>query len=278
MKRDSLATLTHNQSQLDAFVNSKKATKGLTPRGEEWLRDMVGRFIKQLDVEVEAVDPEHLISFLAPYGDRPFQKHCLYRALKSFYRWLKRFRCIQENPMEYIDAPKLPDKVLNTISPEQVQVLMANASCTRDRAIIALFADSGARRSEVCNIRLADLHLEHNRIQVLGKGGKEGYLIFGAKTKALLVQHISENNPQDQLFDLNYEGVKTMLNRLGARTGIKVRPHDFRRGFATTLRKLGVGDLDIQQLGRWSSLEMVRRYTKAFTFDDAAERYKPIVT
>jgi len=24
-------------------------------------------------------------------------------------------------------------------------------------------------------------------------------------------------------------------------------------------------------------LEMVRRYTKAFTFDDAAERYKPIV-
>jgi len=40
---------------------------------------------------------------------------------------------------------------------------------------------------------------------------------------------------------------------------------------------MGVGELDIQQLGRWESLEMVRRYTKAFTFDDAAERYKPIV-
>ena len=111
----------------------------------------------------------------------------------------------------------------------------------------------------------------------MARGGKEGYLIFGDKTKSLLVAHISENEPSDYLFNLNYEGIKTMLRRLGEKTGIKARPHDFRRGFATSLRKMGVGELDIQQLGRWESLEMVRRYTKAFTFDDAAERYKPIV-
>ena len=68
-----------------------------------------------------------------------------------------------------------------------------------------------------------------------------------------------------------------MLKSLGEKTGIKARTHDFRRGFATSIRKMGVGELDIQQLDRWESLEMVRRYTKAFTSDDAAERYKPIV-
>jgi integrase len=66
---------------------------------------------------------------------------------------------------------------------------------------------------------------------------------------------------------------QTMLRRLGDKTGIVARPHDFRPGFATTLRRMGVGELDIAQMGRWSSLEMVQRYTKAYSFEDAASRF-----
>ena len=263
---------------IDEFVAYKKATKGLTPRGEEWLRDMTGKFVQRIDTNITDVAPQQIVAFLAPYSDRPFQRHGLYRALKSLYRWLKKMRRIAENPMEYIEAPKLPDKILNVVTPEQVAVLIENAASIRDKALIGIFADTGARRSEVCNIRVQDLDLERNRIKVTGKGGKEGHLIFGAKTKRLISDHLSETAPDDYLFNLNFEGIKTMLRRLGDKTGIKARPHDFRRGFATALRKNGVGELDIQQLGRWSSLEMVRRYTKSYTFDDAAERYKPIVT
>ena len=39
-------------------------------------------------------------------------------ALKSFYRWLKRLPYISDNPIEYIDAPKVPDRVRNTVTPE----------------------------------------------------------------------------------------------------------------------------------------------------------------
>ena len=99
-------------------------------------------------------------------------------------------RRIAENPMEYIEAPKLPDKVLNVVTPEQVAVLIENAASIRDKAVIGIFADTGARRSEVCNIRVQDLDLERNRIKVTGKGGKEGYLIFGAKTKRLISDHL----------------------------------------------------------------------------------------
>jgi len=278
MKPVDSSVATPNQASIDEFVAYKKSTKGLTPRGEEWLRDMTGRFLKQLGMSVTDVGPQQIVEFLAPYSDRPFQRHGLYRALKSLYRWLKKMRRILENPMEYIEAPKVPDKVLNVVTPEQVTVLIENAVNTRDKAVIGIFADTGARRSEVCNIRVQDLDLEKKRIKVKGKAGKEGFLIFGEKTKSLVVAHISENDPTDLLFNLNFEGIKTMLRRLGEKTGIQARPHDFRRGFATSLRKMGVGELDIQQLGRWSSLEMVRRYTKAYTFDDAAERYKPIVS
>jgi len=77
---------------------------------------------------------------------------------------------------------------------------------------------------------------------------------------------------------LNRHGINTMLQRFGKRTGIKANAHSFRRGFATELRRQGVGVLDIKELGRWSSVSMVERYTRAFTFDDAVKRYKPIVT
>jgi integrase len=69
-----------------------------------------------------------------------------------------------------------------------------------------------------------------------------------------------------------------VLDRLAKETGIKCNAHSFRRGFATELGKAGGGGLDIMQLGRWSSVAMVQRYTRAYTFDDAATKYKPIVT
>ena len=277
MKPDLISVTATNQRIIDEFIAYKKATKGLTPRGEQWLQDMTGRFLRKLSIDVIEVRPEHIAAFLSPYADRPFQKHGLYRALKSLYRWLKKMRRIQDNPIEYIETPKVPDKILPTVTPEQVKILIDNANCIRDKAIVSLFADSGARRSEVCGIKLKDVDLANNKIKVVGKGNKEGFLIFGDKTKWFLSQHIAENMPLDYLFDLNFEGIKSMLDRLGSKTGIKVRPHDFRRGFATALRQMGVGELDIQQLGRWASLEMVRRYTKACTFEDAAGRYKPIV-
>ena len=68
-----------------------------------------------------------------------------------------------------------------------------------------------------------------------------------------------------------------MLRRLAVQTGIRCNAHSFRRGFATELRRKGLSGLDIAELGRWSSVEMVMRYSRAYTFDDAAKRYKPIV-
>jgi len=37
-----------NQAIIDEFVAYKKSTKGLTQRAEQWLRDMTGRFLRQL--------------------------------------------------------------------------------------------------------------------------------------------------------------------------------------------------------------------------------------
>ena len=176
-----------------------------------------------------------------------------------------------------IAPPKTPNKVLYTITPDVVGTLIAAASCLRDKAMVSLLADSGVRRSEIASIDVTDLDLERRRIKVLGKGGKEGFLVFGATTANLLTLHLQEAEADASLFGLTSVGVRKMLQRLEQNTGIKCNAHSFRRGFATELRRKGLSELDIAELGRWNSVVMVKRYSKAFTFDDAAARYKPIV-
>ena len=43
--------------------------------------------------------------------------------------------------MDYIEAPKVPDKLLDVVTQEQVAVLIENAACTRDKVVIGIFAD-----------------------------------------------------------------------------------------------------------------------------------------
>jgi len=271
-----------SENVLECFIKDKKNTKGLTISGEEWLRDTVGRFLRWLPVPLSEANREHVVSFLGFYNTKPWRKHAFYRANKSFWKWASRTYDIP-NPMidrwgnAVIEAPKTPKTVLYTMTPEKVHRLLEAASCIRDRAAISLLADSGARRSEIVAIKTNNVDLEKNCIKVMGKGNKEGYLIFGEATKAHILRHLEENSPTDTLFDLDTEGLKTVLRRLHVRTGIKCNAHSFRRGFATELRRKGLSELDIAELGRWSSTEMVQRYSRAYTFQDAATRYKAIV-
>jgi site-specific recombinase XerD len=269
-------------SLLDTFVAEKKATKGLTVNGEEWLKETLLRYIRWLPVSIDEVTKDNIIPFLAIYNGKPWRKHSFYRALRTFWKWVS---ITYELPNPFLDrfgnqvilAPKTPIKVLYTVTPDIVNTLIKAASCDRDKAIISLLADSGVRRSELTSIGLSDLDLEGRRIKVMGKGGKEGYLIFGDTTQSLLEIHLQRDRTTASLFGLSSEGLKVMLRRLEKHTGIKCNAHSFRKGFATELRRKGLNELDIAELGRWSSTVMVKRYSRAYTFDDAAERYKPIV-
>ena len=76
------------------------------------------------------------------------------------------------------------------------------------------------------------------------------------------------------LFDLNTHGMQSFFLRLEKQTGLKTNAHVFRRAFAVIGRELGLSDLTIKDLGRWNSVDMVQRYTKDFSFDDANKQLK----
>ncbi|MDP7628942.1 MAG: site-specific integrase, partial [SAR202 cluster bacterium] len=131
---------------------------------------------------------------------------------------------------------------------------------------------------ELSNIKLSDINLDDRIITVWGKGAKQRVVCYGTTTATYMAEYLDEMELKgNQAIIPNVWVITNLLKELEDRTGIKCNAHSFRRGFATELRRKGLSELDIAELGRWSSTEMVQRYSRAYTFQDAATRYKAIV-
>jgi site-specific recombinase XerD len=205
-------------------------------------------------------------------------RHATYRAMKTFYRWLNKEHGLP-NPVDGLPAPILGKPILPTLSLAQVNKLLDRASDTRTRAIVALFVESGLRLSEVASIKADDIDWQLRTVRVIGKGRKEADAPFGPLTARYLKAWLSKRNgacaDSGNIWGINAHGIVSILRRLGEFTGIHCNPHVFRRTFAVLLRQAGVDSLTIKNLGRWESVAMVDRYTRAFTFLDSLRHYKP---
>ncbi|MFC1934542.1 tyrosine-type recombinase/integrase [Chloroflexota bacterium] len=209
-------------------------------------------------------------------------KHAYFRCLRAFYNWLyspkSRLRLnAQDNPMLAVEAPKVEKKILPSLTVEQVEHLVDQAECTRDKAIISLFADSGLRLIELANIDPHNIDWKNRLIKVKCKGNKEGLAPFGQRTESLLREWLSEYKANGRLWDINRWSIVETLRKLEAKTGLRCNPHTFRRTFASILAKRGVDSLHIMRLGRWESMAMVERYTRSVRFEDSLKLYEAIV-
>jgi integrase len=83
--------------------------------------------------------------------------------------------------------------------------------------------------------------------------------------------------PKNNIWGINQHGIAIMLKRLKLRTGITCNAHSFRRTWTIETLKKGTNLIDIQCLGGWEDLEMVRRYAREVNSEDAVSRYTPLM-
>jgi site-specific recombinase XerD len=264
------------ETVLNAFLASRR--QGLSPLTIEFYR----RTLHHSNLRPNATSDD-VAAFLDGLRCNGGGKHAYYRALHAFFGWLYSKRSgyglrPDDNPMLSVDAPLVERKILPSLTVEQVGYLIEQAECLRDRAIISLYADSGLRLSELANIDPANVVWDRRLIKVRCKGNKEGYAPYGDHTERLLREWLSTYHANGCLWDLKRWGIVAMLKRLEQKTGLPCHAHTFRRTFASILSKRGVDSLHIMRLGRWSSVQMVERYTKSVKFDDSLKFYSAVVS
>ena len=248
---------------------------GVSPKTLEFYRErLIGLFCQVDYLKASRQDIQRYLNSIPANQYGLSTRHATFRAMKTFYRWLGSEYGLR-NPMVGMPAPILSKPILPSLEKEQVLHLIKLAHPLRDRAIIALFVESGLRLSELASIKPADIDWGDHKVRIMGKGRKEAYAPFGGLTEQYLKAWLAEYQPDGNIWGLSRSGIIVMLQRLEGSTGIKCNPHTFRRTFACLLRKAGVDTMTIKDLGRWESLEMVQRYTRSVTFQDSLKFYKP---
>jgi site-specific recombinase XerD len=235
-------------------------------------------FLAAQDRTVTQARREEIEEFLTSLLDRWSAGTAVtrYRALRVFYGWLVEEDEIRRNPMMRMKPPAAPERTVPVVSDEELRRLLAACAgtsfpCRRDTAIVMLMIDSGARRTEVIGLRVADLDFEYEVARVLGKGQRERALPFGRKTAVALDRYlrVRAKHPYaaSELLWLGKKGPMTEygLNQLIRRRGQEARieglhPHRLRHTFAHSWLAQGGSEIDLMRIAGWRSRIMLQRY------------------
>ena len=194
----------------------------------------------------------HIIrEFVAHLHDQGLQKSSIARklaTLRSFFKYCVREGLIKESPARLVPTPKLPKRIPNVLSAEEMNTFLNHLAPSqsgpattagaivrtkptkttksknpapdpeeklllpRDRAILELLYAAGLRVSELTGLNLVDIDQRDQVLRVRGKGNKERIVPYGGKAQEAL----------NKYWPLREE---LLLQQAGSRADRRAAPH-----------------------------------------------------
>lgn len=200
-------------------------------------------------------------------------------ALRSFFAYARDEKAISANPMDFLDTPKLPFRLPEVLSQEEMKHIlslpdMSTRGGFRDACVLELLYASGLRVSELCRATTNDLDLQAGVIHVFGKGSKARIAPLHNRAQSLLARYLSDWRPKfrpagDYLFTnrsgngLTRQYIWKIVKKYAALAGLArpVSPHTFRHSFATHLLEGGADLRAVQILLGHASISATEIYT-----------------
>jgi site-specific recombinase XerD len=290
------------------------------------------RWLDGADPRIAGIDADEIRRFLdwlgnsrAPHGGaaprQPVelsQKSILniHTALSALWTWATAEGYADDHIVRAVNVKRPDPPAIEPFSRDDVQALLEACDYTdeydrpgkspcrnrrptaaRDRALILIFLDTGARNGEICysprldkpGLLVGQVDRRNLSTKVVGKGSKERVLRISHRTMKAVWEYLLERDdarPDDHLF-LSSKGHKRplttdacyhLIHRLGERCGIEAYPHRFRHTFAINFLRNGGKTLELQQFLGHASLKMVKRYVAIaqVDLDEAHKRASPV--
>ncbi len=273
--------MTKISEALEAFMleqrirlNSDRTIRDYREKLALWVKFM------EYDCDIESVTLNDMRRYIDTLRDRKLSRE----TIRSYITTLKvawSFWADEYNITDHMQRIKKPKpskaKPKGVNAKDFIKVMEATGDDLqgiRNRALLALLADTGARRGGMVNLTLDNLDLETRRGMVIEKGFKRRTIFWTSYTNRLLRKWLI-NRPtseDDNVFvslrdghkplALTGDGVYQIFTRLKKKAAVKgrVNPHAFRHNFAR-LYLLHKGDgITLARLLGWADLRMAERY------------------
>ncbi len=200
--------------------------------------------------------------------------------LRSFFKYLKSKKIIDDNPMLLVTNPKVEKKLPKFLYYQDLEILLESPDVStilgkRDSFILELLYSTGIRVSELVSIKMQDIKKGEQKIYITGKGNKERIVLYGNICKKKLEDYLNVRTQLLKSFSYDYllldskghpltpQGIRYIINKIIEKAGlhIHVHPHMLRHTFATHLLNEGADLKTVQDLLGHENLETTGIYT-----------------
>lgn len=243
-------------------------------------------YYDQHPLPLDQIDYPYLQGFLAQLSQQGYQASSTARllsALRQFFHFLLKEGVITQDPMQWVEGPKLGKHLPKTLTLDQVDALLQAPDVKtdlgmRDRAILEVLYATGLRVSELANLKLSEVHVALGFLSTIGKGNKERIVPLGEEATYWLERYFQEVRPSFQRAGktdsaavfltqrgkaFTRQGIWKTLNKYVqiAQIPFKVSPHMLRHSFATHLLENGADLRLVQELLGHADISTTQIYT-----------------
>ena len=236
--------------------------------------------------DIAHIDTLGFRSWLADRAKRELSHKSTARALSSlrtFYKYLGKYKDIHNDAIDLISSPKIPRKLSKAIETTDVEN-MHNAIkaidnnepwiMARDWALVVLIFGCGLRISEALSLTNKDITNNPESLRIVGKGNKERIVPVLPAVNTALDKYVKIRPFGHGMEDPVFRSVRglPMSSRMAEKVIEKVRkylqlpdyvtPHALRHTFATALLAGGADLRSLQELLGHASLSTTQLYTK----------------
>lgn len=201
-------------------------------------------------------------------------------AAKSYFAFLQRSGCIENNPALRVKLPQFERRLPAFLKETETESLLDGIvfpdtfEGLRDKCLLELLYGCGLRRAEVLSLKPEDIDLYNRSLRVRGKGGKDRILPFGKHVALAIQVYLDRADAESQSLkrsffitrtgkpaypNMVYRIVQKYLSQVSSLT--QQSPHVMRHTFATHLLDRGADLNAIKELLGHASLAATQVYT-----------------
>ena len=271
---------------LDMLANGRFCARNTIVSYRQDLQSFAA-FLEKAGEDWRTIGGEVLRGYLAHRASQNISGRTLQRqasSLRGFYRYCVATQQTANNPTTGIHAPRAKKRLPNTLSCEELSLLLDKKSDDpleiRDQSLIELAYSSGLRLSELIMCNLEDLNLgpaqprRQGNVRVTGKGNKQREVPVGhhaclAIMRWLPIRNRYARSGEDALFvsrngtRMTPKNVQTRFARLARKyhLGKHLHPHILRHSFASHLLESSGELRAVQELLGHSNISTTQVYT-----------------
>ena len=275
------------EATIRAFVNYLRVERGVSTNTLDAYRRDVEKFAAfavKRKAPLQKISRDDIVDFLRELYQRKLDSRSVARHLvtiRHFFRFCVGEGCITEDPAETVESPRFRSCLPMFLTVDEVEKLLSQPDPNtvlglRDKAMIEVMYSAGLRVSELCGLRVGDIHFEQGYLRCVGKGNKERLVPLGRRALDLVRNYLKDSRPKlandrsPALLFLSRKGGACSRHNFwktvsdwGRKAGLrkKLKPHMLRHSFATHLLDRGADLRSVQMMLGHSDIATTQIYT-----------------